>query len=678
MKHFLRFAVALLAALWCSTPLFAQRAERRETPWTQAVLDAAERTPIQEGGRVKPLNTYAGFLLLRLNGKRSLATPQGETLAPSAWLLDLLFFPEQAAEYECFLVQDAQVIEAIGLHLDGKRKRDRYSYRELQPGLGKLYALAQQFQHIDEKQREPLQQQVVALAHNIDEYEAVAHHADFARAELSTGGSERLRKLFDDRASVSVRDLAAQAAELAELDRALAADSASPEDRQAAAALFHGLDDLLGSARTLALYPPARTAPRDTAWLSPSDVVAEAFAQRGVEAQLELMGWFERAARSCADPEAFSAAFEGFSARAVAQAQARDEFGSVDLEVSYYRADLLGKALAAFLFAFVLAGGMWLAPRVKLLYAGAGVVALVGLGCLASAIVVRCVIRDRPPVSTLYETLLFVTGVGVLAALVMEWINRQRLALSAAVVLGALGLFLSGRYEELDKRDTMPQLVAVLDTNFWLATHVTAITIGYSAGLLAALLANANLIAGFFAAASTSRATALAPLRKSLARMTYGALCFGLIFSVVGTILGGIWANESWGRFWGWDPKENGALLICLAQLVILHARQGGYLRDFGIAMATAFQGTVIAFSWFGVNLLGVGLHSYGFTSGIHTALWSYYLAQWGLIGVAGAHYLWITRPESAPAAQRATSASTASAALRPERSAPSIEASSR
>jgi ABC-type transport system involved in cytochrome c biogenesis permease subunit len=674
MKHLARLAALLIAALVCAAPLFAQRAERREAPWTQAVLDAAERTPIQDGGRVKPLNTYAGFLLLRLNGKRSLATPQGEKLIPSAWLLDVLFFPEQAAEYECFLVQDAQVIEAIGLHLDGKRKRDRYSYRELQPGLGKLYALARQYQHIDEKQREPLQQQIVALAHNIDEYEAVAEHADFARAELSTGASERLRALFDGRASVSVRELAAQASKLAELDRALAADSASPEDRQAAAALFHRLDDSLGKSRTLALYPPARTAPRDAAWLSPSDVVAQAFEQRGGEAQLELMGWFERAARSSADPAAFSAAFEGFSARSVAQAQARGEFSSVDLEVSYYRADLLGKALAAFLFAFVLAAGMWLAPRVKLLYAGAGVAALVGLGCLAGAIVVRCVIRDRPPVTTLYETLLFVTGVGVLAALVMEWINRQRLALSAAVMLGALGLFLSGRYEELDKRDTMPQLVAVLDTNFWLATHVTAITIGYSAGLLAALLANANLIAGFF----TGRATKLAPLRKSLARMTYGALCFGLIFSVVGTILGGIWANESWGRFWGWDPKENGALLICLAQLVILHARQGGYLRDFGIAMATAFQGTVIAFSWFGVNLLGVGLHSYGFTSGIHTALWSYYLAQWGLIGAAGAHYLWITRPAPARAAQRAPSASTASAALRPERSAPSIEASSR
>ena len=103
--------------------------------------------------------------------------------------------------------------------------------------------------------------------------------------------------------------------------------------------------------------------------------------------------------------------------------------------------------------------------------------------------------------------------------------------------------------------------------------------------------------------------------------MTYGVLCFALLFSVVGTILGGIWANESWGRFWGWDPKENGALLICLSQLAILHARMGGFLKPFGVAMAAIVAGCVVAFSWWGVNLLGVGLHSYGFTGGILTAL---------------------------------------------------------
>jgi ABC-type transport system involved in cytochrome c biogenesis permease subunit len=652
---------ALLAALVVfAASLFAgsravgepgRRAERT-APWPAAVLEQAERVPIQDAGRVKPLNTYAGFLALRLNGKRTLATPDGEKLKPTAWLLDVLFFPEQAAGYQVFMVQDSAVIDAIGLKHDDKRKRDRYSLNELAPGFEKLFGLARQYRQIDEKQRTTLQQQIVALAHNVDEYSSVAGHADFARVALPVGKGESFRRMFAGRESASVSEVAAKGAQIAALDVELGNDASRTEERSAAAQLLSELDRSLGASWSLALYPPRRTAPADTAWLSPAEVVSNGFSNRDASPEhIELLAAFERAARSAGDMAAFEGAFGEFAAKSVAMASARGEFEKVDLEVSYYKSDLLTKGLVFFLLAFVLAAAMWLAPRVKLLYAGTGIAAFVGLGCLIAAIVVRCMIRDRPPVSTLYETILFVTAVAGVAALVTEWINRQRLALSAAVVMGALGLFLAGRYEELDKRDTMPQLVAVLDTNFWLATHVTAITIGYSAGLLAALLANANLIAGFF----SHRASSLAPLRKSLARMTYGVLCFGLIFSVVGTILGGIWANESWGRFWGWDPKENGALLICLAQLVILHARQGGYLRDFGIAMATGFQGTVIAFSWFGVNLLGVGLHSYGFTSGIHAALWSYYLGQWGLIGLAGAHYLWVTRAAATPVDPRKT-----------------------
>jgi cytochrome c biogenesis factor len=113
-----------------------------------------------------------------------------------------------------------------------------------------------------------------------------------------------------------------------------------------------------------------------------------------------------------------------------------------------------------------------------------------------------------------------------------------------------------------------------------------------------------------------------------------------VIFSTVGTILGGVWANDSWGRFWGWDPKENGALLIVISQLAILHGRMGGYLREHGVCMAAAFGGTVIAFSWFGTNLLGVGLHSYGFTQGIYTALWTYYISQWSIVGLGGVAWL--------------------------------------
>jgi ABC-type transport system involved in cytochrome c biogenesis permease subunit len=177
--------------------------------------------------------------------------------------------------------------------------------------------------------------------------------------------------------------------------------------------------------------------------------------------------------------------------------------------------------------------------------------------------------------------------------------------------------------------------VAVLDTNFWLSTHVTTITMGYSAGLLASAFSHVYVI-GRLVRGGKPRGEFF----KSLIRMTYGVICFGLIFSVVGTILGGVWANESWGRFWGWDPKENGALMIVLWELFILHARMGGYIRDLGIAMAAIFGGMIVAFSWWGVNLLGIGLHSYGFTSGVMRTLMIFYIVELGVLG-AGAFVAW-------------------------------------
>jgi hypothetical protein len=90
-------------------------------------------------------------------------------------------------------------------------------------------------------------------------------------------------------------------------------------------------------------------------------------------------------------------------------------------------------------------------------------------------------------------------------------------------------------------------------------------------------------------------------------------VCFALLLSFVGTVLGGIWADQSWGRFWGWDPKENGAALIVLITAIILHARWGGLIRERGIMVLAVFGNIVTAWSWFGTNMLGVGLHAYGF-----------------------------------------------------------------
>jgi cytochrome c biogenesis factor len=121
--------------------------------------------------------------------------------------------------------------------------------------------------------------------------------------------------------------------------------------------------------------------------------------------------------------------------------------------------------------------------------------------------------------------------------------------------------------------------------------------------------------------------------------MVYGVFCFGFFFSFIGTLLGGVWADQSWGRFWGWDPKENGALLICLWQLAALHARRGAYIRELGFNAAAVICGMVVAFSWWGVNLLGVGLHSYGFTSGAMTGLMVFWSIE-TLVVIAGA-FVW-------------------------------------
>jgi ABC-type transport system involved in cytochrome c biogenesis permease subunit len=105
-------------------------------------------------------------------------------------------------------------------------------------------------------------------------------------------------------------------------------------------------------------------------------------------------------------------------------------------------------------------------------------------------------------------------------------------------------------------------------------------------------------------------------MQKELTRMMYGVLCFATFFSFWGTVLGGLWADDSWGRFWGWDPKENGALIIVLWNALVLHARWGKIVQDRGLAILAVLGNVVVSWSWFGVNELGVGLHSYGFTEG--------------------------------------------------------------
>ena len=192
------------------------------------------------------------------------------------------------------------------------------------------------------------------------------------------------------------------------------------------------------------------------------------------------------------------------------------------------------------------------------------VVLIIALVFHTVGLILRMYISGRPPVTNLYSSAVFVGWGGVLLGVILEYVFKNGIGAATSAVVGFLTLLVAG-YLGLGG-DTMEMLQAVLDTNFWLATHVVVISMGYSAAFLA----------GFLAIVYFSRRlhqeTRPRTLQKLIAHGVRDCL-FALLFSFVGTMLGGIWADQSWGRFWGWGyPKENSALLIVLWVTPILHA----------------------------------------------------------------------------------------------------------
>ena len=221
------------------------------------------------------------------------------------------------------------------------------------------------------------------------------------------------------------------------------------------------------------------------------------------------------------------------------------------------------------------------------------------------AVWARWYISGYPPVTNLYSSAVFISWGVASAAIVLELYFKRYFALISGAVASACCLIVAQNL--LGGEDSMGMMRAVLDTKFWLTTHVITITLGYTATFLAGAIAAAWCIGKVI-----KKITPEADVE--FARAIYGLICYGLLLSFVGTVLGGLWADDSWGRFWGWDPKENGALMIVIWNAVILHARIGGLVSIRGMAGLAIFGNIVTCFSWFGVNLLGIGLHSYGFT----------------------------------------------------------------
>ena len=614
-------------------------------PWQDETVHAFENLLVQQDGRVKPVYTVARFTLLQFLGKSAVSfeTQDGNQhrLHYAAWFLDVLFRGEIAKDLPVFVIDDSEAVVQIGV--SPKSKRDRYSYNELLPGRAKLAELSAQYaekqnQH-EKSEKDPqfeldrIEGMILTLGSNVSAFEYLVGQLGFAKqGDLLVNGNILPPELNELAKRLDTVEMIEKMPEMT-LDQLVQTVRQQPgsteEERMFSGALrlffFH-----VNSARGVNFFPPQD--PEDEVWVSAGDLMLAGLASKEKRPWVkDQLGGISALVKSQAEGEpAFLAALKSYSDRQHATAESRGEGKHSKLEIQLYRGKWFYYSLVCFVFAFVVMSFSWLTPGSKVgkaLLVAAGLIAFVGLALDVYGITLRSIIRERPPITNLYDTVLFITGTAVLLGLIIEYFTRIGVGTLVAVVSGVLGMFLSMKYEAKEATDTITQLVAVLDTNFWLATHVTIINIGYAAGLVAAIIGVIYLSGRFFA---LFHGKSNPDFYRTLTRMNYGVICFCLFFSLVGTVLGGIWANYSWGRFWGWDPKENGALMICLWTLVILHGRMAGWIREIGVHVQSLVLAIITTFSWWGVNNLGVGLHSYGFTEGVWGALYS----SWLVLGV--------------------------------------------
>ena len=278
----------------------------------------------------------------------------------------------------------------------------------------------------------------------------------------------------------------------------------------------------------------------------------------------------------------------------------RDRVGT---EVVYHRLNpVLWTFVLAVLGLLLASANLW--AKSRKLDVGANGACLLSALVLSFALVLRWYVTSRVPLANLYEIILVV-------ALLLEgflvgafiWCKRRTFTLMVPVAFMTCLLLFFAKFV-LESGNTFQTIPAVLNSSVFLTLHVFTIAVGFAAMILSGVVAHVCLW----------RAT------EARLQLLYATLAFGAGFTILGTLLGGVWADFAWGRFWGFDPKECGALFVCLWGMLALHLRAGRLVDERGFALINCFNVIVTFLCWFGVNLLGVGLHSYGFQSG--TALW--------------------------------------------------------
>ncbi|NBV22283.1 MAG: cytochrome C biogenesis protein [Proteobacteria bacterium] len=512
-------------------------------------------------------------------------------LKPAEWLLEVFSKAELADTRPIFLIHHPELIGALKLQNKGVEKSGLryYCFNDLKPGLDLMQGESTRIGQIKQELRTPYQRSFMNLHNGLITY-------------------LRLKSSLKPENS---RDFAAEVTQLEQqLPAAIAAFKAESAGQPHDKALLEAFGEKLEMFKALSRYasllivPPTEPGQKKSDWVNVGDGLLGGLQERQMPVAIHAYAAMTTAYAQ-GQPAEFNSALADYRSFLA---------GKLDTEMKKGRQEALFnqflpfyRSMMIYVVALILAAASWLNWSENLNRAAFRLVTL-GLVIHTAGLVFRMFLEGRPPVTNLYSSAIFVGWGAAVLGVVLERIYRNGIGSVVASAVGFITLIIAHHLAQTSSTgDTMEMMRAVLDTNFWLATHVTSITIGYASTFLSGFLAMIYVLRGVFTR-TLDEATA-----KSLSRMVYGIVCFATLFSFVGTILGGIWADQSWGRFWGWDPKENGALLIVVWNSLILHARWGGMVRERGLMNLALFGNIVTAWSWFGTNMLGVGLHSYGF-----------------------------------------------------------------
>ncbi len=564
-------------------------------------ISGFESLPILHEGRIKPLDSFARIMLKTFSGRENINNKNA-----SEWLTESIFDPATAAEKPLFKIFKAK---SYGLT---ENKNNLYSYLNVSETIQNKENTIKSLLETPEKNWTAEQQTLMKLYENFILYTQILRSLTLLLPlDINDQGKtfldyQEIQKSIDTKVKKIIRRKGTNLKKYTTKEKELAA-------------LSYQLRLLEDGGKNNVLF---RIIPDE--WQSPWAFIQQDSKETKPAEYIDV--WKDLA-------RAYHENDKNLWAKTTRKAQTYAPIKKLKIEVVYNQLHLLNFAKIFYVFSFIslILGSFLYRQKLKKI---AAISMLSGLTAHIIHIGLRIYILDRPPVGTLYESILFVSLISVAGFLYLSYKQKT----SIGILLGSLsGIILLITAQGFSSEDTMGTLVAVLNTNFWLSTHVLCISIGYGVCLITSLMAHYYLVQKILSPQKTDPFKALMKNIKTLAILS-------LLFTTIGTILGGIWADQSWGRFWGWDPKENGALLIVLWLIWLLHGRLSQHINRDAFIVGCAFLSIIVILAWFGVNLLNVGLHSYGFTTGVAASIGLFCALESLFIG--GLYYLGRKREE--------------------------------